>query len=61
MIRVNEDCEQDNPCNGNKCPKHSECITSWHNYTCKCHTGNYCQKICFVPKFVVLPIFSFHI
>jgi len=42
MIRVSENCEQDNPCSGNKCPKHSECVPSWHNYTCKCHTGSYC-------------------
>lgn len=41
MIRVSESCEQDNPCNDNKCPKHSDCISSWHNYTCRCHTGSY--------------------
>jgi len=47
MIRVSEDCEQDNPCNGNKCPKHSDCIPSWQNHTCKCHTGNYCENLLF--------------
>ncbi|XP_022163708.1 protocadherin-like wing polarity protein stan isoform X2 [Myzus persicae] len=49
MIRVSENCEQDNPCNGNKCPKHSECIASWQNHTCKCHTGFVgiaCESVC---------------
>jgi len=48
MIRVSENCEQDNPCNGNKCPKHSECIPSWQNHTCRCHTGIYYEN--YVPN-----------
>ncbi|XP_050548978.1 protocadherin-like wing polarity protein stan isoform X2 [Daktulosphaira vitifoliae] len=49
MIRVREDCEQENPCEYNKCPVHSDCIPSWHNYTCKCHSGfvgKTCENIC---------------
>lgn len=45
IFRVSENCIQDNPCNGNKCPKHSDCIPSWNNYTCKCHTGNVKQLL----------------
>lgn len=44
MMRVSENCEQQNPCNENNCPKHSECIPSWHNYTCRCHTGEYFEN-----------------
>lgn len=47
--RINEGCKVRDPCDGNKCPRNSDCIPRFDTNICRCHqgyVGNMCQSIC---------------
>lgn len=47
--RVTKGCRVRNPCDGNKCPKNSDCVPRFDSHICQCHqgyVGNTCISIC---------------